>query len=107
MGTVPRMKTYRIAGLFEVGMAVYDEGFIYVPLQAAQLFFRLPGSVNAVAVYAPSPDDAFDVGRRLQQALGTGYSIADWPRPNPSFFGPLPTERHVRFPFLSLHTLVG
>src|SRR3546814_2435559 len=44
MGTVPRMKTYRIAGLFEVGMAVYDEGFIYVPLQAAQLFFRLPGS---------------------------------------------------------------
>src|SRR3546814_13936479 len=50
MGTVPRMKTYRIAGLFEVGMAVYDEGFLYVPLQAAQLFFRLPGSVPAVGI---------------------------------------------------------
>ena len=35
-GTVPRMKTYRIAGLFEVGMYEYDNGFIYMPLEAAQ-----------------------------------------------------------------------
>src|SRR3546814_20296028 len=94
MGTVPRMKTYRIAGLFEVGMAVYDEGFIYVPLQAAKLFFRLPGSVNAVEVYAQSPDDAFDVGRRIQQALGPGYRIVAWQRSNPSFFGAIQPQRN-------------
>src|SRR3546814_682972 len=107
MGTVPRMKTYRIAGLFEVGMAVYDEGFIYVPLQAAQLFFRLPGSVNAVEVYAQSPDDAFDVGRRIQQALGPGYRIVDWQRSNASFFGAIQTERNVMFIILSLIILVA
>src|SRR3546814_9048151 len=102
MGTVPRMKTYRIAGLFEVGMAVYDEGFIYVPLQAAQLFFRLPGSVNAVEVYAQSPDDAIDVGRRIQQAMGPGYRIVDWQRSNASFFGAIQTECKVMFIILSL-----
>src|SRR3546814_9428225 len=40
MGTAPRMKSYRIAGLFEVGMYEYDNGFIYMPLAAAQTFFR-------------------------------------------------------------------
>src|SRR3546814_3690824 len=88
-------------------MAVYDEGFIYVPLQAAQLFFRLPGSVNAVEVYAQSPDDAFDVGRRIQQALGPGYRIVDWQRSNASFFGAIQTERNVMFIILSLIILVA
>jgi lipoprotein-releasing system permease protein len=107
MGTVPRMKTYTIAGLFEVGMAVYDEGFIYMPLEAAQLFFRLPGSVNAVEVYADNPDDAFAVGDRIRQALGPGYRIVDWQRSNATFFGAIKTERNVMFLILSLIILVA
>jgi len=107
MGTVPRMKTYTIAGLFEVGMAVYDEGFIYMPLADAQLFFRLPDSVNAVEVFADNPDDAFAVGSRIQRELGPGYRIVDWQRSNATFFGAIKTERNVMFLILSLIILVA
>jgi lipoprotein-releasing system permease protein len=107
MGTVPRMKTYTVAGLFEVGMSIYDEGFIYMPLEAAQTFFRLPASVNAVEVYANSPDAAFPVGARIQRELGPGYRIVDWQRNNSSFFGAIQTERNVMFIILSLIILVA
>src|SRR3546814_19267079 len=66
MGTIPRMKTYRIAGLFEVGMYEYDNGFIYMPLDAAQTFFRLPEAVNALEVFVGTPDNADDARIRLQ-----------------------------------------
>jgi lipoprotein-releasing system permease protein len=41
-GTMPRVKTYQVVALFNVGMFEYDNSFIYAPLAAAQLFFRLP-----------------------------------------------------------------
>ena len=42
IGAMPRLKSYKIAGLFEVGMFEYDSSFIYMPIPAAQQFFRLP-----------------------------------------------------------------
>ena len=107
MGTVPRMKTYRVAGLFELGMAVYDEGFIYMPLAAAQIFFRLPDSVNAVEVFVEDPDDAFAAQQVIFGELGRGYRIVDWQRSNASFFSAIQVERNVMFLILSLIILVA
>jgi lipoprotein-releasing system permease protein len=107
MGTVPRMKSYRIAGLFEVGMSVYDEGFLYMPLDAAQLFFRLPDAVNAVEIYVENPNDAFAAAARIQREMGPGYRIVDWQRSNSSFFGAIQVERNVMFLILSLIILVA
>src|SRR3546814_11216152 len=70
MGTIPRMKTYRIAGLFEVGMYEYDNGFIYMPLDAAQTFFRLPEAVTAIEVFVCNPNNADDAPPRLQTGPG-------------------------------------
>ena len=107
MGTVPRMKTYRIAGLFEVGMYEYDNGFIYMPLDAAQRFFRLPDSVNAVEIFVGDPDRTTAVHRGLQGALGPGYRTVDWQRSNAAFFGAIQTERNVMFMILSLIIVVA
>ncbi|MPZ10440.1 MAG: lipoprotein-releasing ABC transporter permease subunit [Kiloniellaceae bacterium] len=107
MGTVPRMKTYRIAGLFEVGMYEYDNGFIYMPLDAAQRFFRLPDSVNAVEIFVGDPDRTTAAHRGLQGALGPGYRTVDWQRSNAAFFGAIQTERNVMFMILSLIIVVA
>src|SRR3546814_477769 len=107
MGTVPRMKTYRIAGLFEVGMYEYDNGFIYMPLDAAQTFFRLPEAVNAIEVFVGNPDNADDARIRLQTALGPGYRTVDWQRSNAAFFSAIQTERNVMFLILSLIIVVA
>ena len=65
IGTVPRLKTYRIVGLFEVGMFEYDNTFLYVPLSAAQVFFRLPERVNAIEIFVADPDEVSAIKQRI------------------------------------------
>ena len=107
VGTVPRMKTYRIAALFDVGMYEYDNSFIYMPLEAAQLFFRLPESVNALEVLVGSADEAVDARVALQRELGAGFRTVDWQQSNASFFNAIQVERNVMALILSLITIVA
>ena len=107
IGTVPRMKTYRIAGLFNVEMYEYDSSFIYMPLEAAQLFFRLPDSVNAIEVFVANPDQAIDAGYALRGELGPGFRTVDWQQSNASFFNAIQVERNVMALILSLITIVA
>ncbi len=107
MGTVPRMKSYRIAALFQVGMYEYDSTFIYMPLPAAQLFFRLPGRVNGIEVFAEDPDQVRELRRRVNQELGPGYRTLDWQQANSSFFNAIQVERNVMFLILTLIILVA
>ena len=107
MGTMPRMKSYRIAALFQVGMYEYDSTFIYMPLPAAQLFFRLPSQVNGIEVFVEDPDQVRDLRRRINQELGPGYRTLDWQQANSSFFNAIQVERNVMFLILTLIILVA
>jgi lipoprotein-releasing system permease protein len=107
MGTVPRMKSYRIAALFEVGMYEYDSSFVYMPLPAAQLFFRLPARVNGIEIFAADPDEVRDLRWRVIQELGPGYRTLDWQQSNSSFFNAIQVERNVMFLILTLIMLVA
>jgi lipoprotein-releasing system permease protein len=88
-------------------MYEYDNGFIYMPLDAAQRFFRLPDSVNAVEIFVGDPDRTTAVHRGLLGALGPGYRTVDWQRSNAAFFGAIQTERNVMFMILSLIIVVA
>ncbi len=107
VGTVPRLKSYRIAGLFEVGMYEYDSSFIYMPLSAAQLFFRLPEKVNAIELFLDDPDKVSDTQRQVMEDLGARYNVVDWQRANASFFNAIQVERNVMFLILTLIILVA
>ena len=107
IGTVPRIKTYRIAALFKVGMYEYDSGFIYMPLEAAQVFFRVPGGVTAIEVFIDNPDSAFIRRAEINQVLGPTYRTQDWQQSNSSFFNALQVERNVMFLILTLIILVA
>ena len=107
MGTVPRMKSYRIAALFEIGMYEYDSSFVYMPLPAAQLFFRLPARVNGIEVFAEDPDQVRDLRWRVIEELGPGYRTLDWQQSNSSFFNAIQVERNVMFLILTLIMLVA
>src|SRR5690348_194299 len=55
-GTLPRLKTYTIAALFNVGFYEYDNSFVYVPLSTAQVFFRMPEAVTDLEVFLADAD---------------------------------------------------
>src|SRR5215470_313466 len=47
-GNVPRVKSYRVVGAFNVGMAQYDSALVLMPLASAQLYFRTGQGVSAL-----------------------------------------------------------
>ncbi len=106
-GTVPRMRTYRIAATFHIGMFEYDSGFIFMPLESAQIYFKLPKRVNNLEVFIDNIDDADRATSRIAEALGGGMRIYDWQHANASFFNALQVERNVMFLILTLIILVA
>ncbi len=107
MGTLPRVKAYPIAGLFEVGMYEYDNSFVFMPLADAQQFFHMPDRVNAVELFYNDPDQVTRDRLDLVEALGPGFRTVDWQRANSGFFSAIQVERNVMFLILSLIILVA
>src|SRR5215469_17905440 len=106
-GTMPRIKTYHIAALFDVGMYEYDNSFIYTPLNAAQLFFRLPDAVSYLEVFVADPDRVQAAAARIAAAIDRPLRIVDWQQANSSLFNAVEIERNVMFLILTLIILVA
>ncbi|MBR0644284.1 lipoprotein-releasing ABC transporter permease subunit [Plastoroseomonas hellenica] len=107
-GTVPRLKPYRVAAIFEVGMQDYDGGFLFLPLPAAQLFLQRPGMVNQIEVHLRDPDGARAGAAAIRQAFaGHQLSIVDWQAANTGFFQIVEVQRNVMFLILALIILVA
>jgi lipoprotein-releasing system permease protein len=106
-GTMPRVKTYHVVALFNVGMYEYDNSFIYAPLDAAQLFFRLPEAVSNLEVFTADPDRVREQRRLISAALAGRVRIVDWQQANSSLFNAVEIERNVMFLILTLIIVVA
>jgi len=106
-GTTPRLRAYKVVAIFEVGMFEYDSSFVYLPLPAAQVFFRLGESVTGVEVMVRDPDRLAPMRRAIAEAAGGNVRIFDWQQANSSFFNALQVERNVMFLILTLIILVA
>ena len=107
-GTIPRVRAYTIAAIFQVGMNEYDSGYVFVPLEAAQVFFQQPNQATQIEVQIDDPDRAGPIGRSIGAALGdTPVRILDWQQSNNSFFAAVQVEQNVMFLILTLIILVA
>ncbi|HJS31194.1 MAG TPA: lipoprotein-releasing ABC transporter permease subunit [Alphaproteobacteria bacterium] len=106
-GTTPRTRAYRIVAVFEVGMFEYDSSFIFLPLEAAQVFFRLGNGVSGVEVMLDHPDQVRDARWQISRMLGANVRLFDWQQANSSFFNAIQVERNVMFLILTLIILVA
>jgi lipoprotein-releasing system permease protein len=107
MGTIPRIKEYRVVAIFDVGMSQYNSSFIYIPLEAAQLFFQQKGAVSEMEVMVNDVERVGAVKQELSNALGQGYRLTDWQAANADLFGAVEVERNVMFIILTLIVLVA
>lgn len=107
-GSAPRMKAYPIGVIFDVGMYEYDNGFVFMPLEAAQAFFRTMGGVTALEVFITQPYHFDGIKRGVVEALGsTNTRLLDWQQSHSSFFTALQVEKNVMFLILTLIILVA
>jgi lipoprotein-releasing system permease protein len=107
MGTTPRIKPYKVAAVFEIGMSEYDSTFVFMPLKEAQAYFNRANDVTAIEVYTNNPD-RIDVFRKLvTESAGRPVFLVDWRQRNSTFFNALQVERNVMFLILTLIVLVA
>ena len=106
-GTVPRVRAYKIAAIFQVGMNEYDTSFVFVPLEAAQIFFQQLGQVNHIEVFADDPDHVRAIGDAILKVAGTPVRVVNWQQSNNSFFAAVTVEKNVMFLILTLIILVA
>ena len=92
-GSAPQSKAYTVGGIFSVGMSEYDQTFIYMPLNQAQLFFGREGGVDQIQIMLTNPDRTAELLPAVRRAAGPGAIVSDWRDLNQAFFGALEVER--------------
>jgi len=107
MGTTPRIKTYKISAVFEIGMSEYDSAFVFMPLTEAQAYFNRAGDVTAIEVYTNDPDQIDRFRQPVTNAAARPIYMVDWRQRNATFFNALQVERNVMFLILTLIVLVA
>ncbi|MBT3395727.1 MAG: FtsX-like permease family protein, partial [Alphaproteobacteria bacterium] len=105
-GTVPRTKGYTVVATFGVGMFEYDSSFVFLPLEAAQVFFRMQDTVSAIEILVEDPEQ-LDGPVAAIRTIAPDVRLFDWRQANRQFFNALQVERNVMFLILTLIILVA
>jgi lipoprotein-releasing system permease protein len=107
VGSIPRVKAYKVAAVFDVGMYEYDNTYVYMPFETAQVFFRVPDGANAIEIVLDNFDRAGQLSFVISGMIGTELRIVDWQQANSSFFTAVQVERNVMFLILTLIIIVA
>jgi len=107
VGPLPRMKKFRVAGIFHTGLYEYDSSSVIVPLSVAQDLFQMTGRVNLIQVKIKRIFEAEKVKQRLQKILPMGTYITTWMELNKSLFSALKLEKKLMFFTIALIVLVA
>ncbi|MBP2547233.1 lipoprotein-releasing system permease protein [Neorhizobium galegae] len=107
MGVSPRVKSYVISGIFEIGMSEYDASIVYMPLAEAQAYFNADGLVQSIELFLEHPESVDELRPKVEEAAGRQIFITDWRQRNQTFFSALQVERNVMFMILTLIVLVA
>lgn len=109
-GTVPRMKSYLVAGTFNFGMYEYDANYIFMPLEATQKFFSLGNGVTGIDVTLRDNADIDHARQLIRTAVensGNRAFVYDYRQTNSALFNAVDVERNVMFIVLTLIILVA
>ena len=106
-GVSPRVKSYPVGGIFEMGMSEYDAQIAFMPLEEAQLYFNSEGVVQTIEVFVEDPDTVDEARLVIEEAAQRPLFLIDWRQRNASFFSALQVERNVMFMILTLIVLVA
>ncbi len=106
-GTMPRIMSYPVKSSFFMGMYEYDSGFVFIPLESAQKYLNIPGSVTHIDLFLKDPENTEIVRKALSTMLPGGFIVRDWRDLNRGFVGALQVESNVMFLILLLIVIVA
>ncbi|ACZ48888.1 lipoprotein releasing system, transmembrane protein [Anaplasma centrale str. Israel] len=104
-GAAPRTQTYRVTGIFDVGVYEYDSAFAYIPLRDSQLLFGYMDRVRYVEVFLRDVTQSSEALAAI--ARRTGLRVEDWKVQQGQYFRALELERDAMFFILALIVIVA
>lgn len=106
-GSMPRLKSFTVQGIFEVGMGEYDRGVALVHLDDAGKLLRMEDGVTGVRLKLDDMFLAPQVSRELASRLPGIYRVSDWTYQHRNFFSALRTEKRMMWLILFLIVAVA
>ncbi len=106
-GMIPKMKPFRIVGIFEKPSSLIDSFFAYIDLETAQKFFESPGEVTGIEIEVKRFDQAPDISAELSRQFSFPYIIRPWQSLYGSFLSALKLEKLGLFIVLAIIVLVA
>ena len=106
-GVAPRMKSYPVVAIFQIGVTEFDGLFVYMPFDEAQAFFNKEGEASVIEAFVDQPERMDEMRVILDRAVQRPMIMTDWRQRNKSFFDALKVERTVMFFILTLIVLVA
>lgn len=107
LGIVPRMKKFRVIGIFEVGMYEYDLNLAVINIHDAQEFLRLEGGITGFEIKTNNIYNSKEIAKRIEDTLGVPFYARDWIDMNRNLFSALKLEKFAMFIILVLIVLVA
>ena len=107
VGLIPRMKLFKVVGVFESGMYEYDANLSFILLKSAQKFFSMKNGISGIEIRVADIEQAGDIASIIQKELGFPYLVRDWMRMNRNLFSALKLEKIVMFIILILIIFVA
>ena len=107
-GTVPRVRAYKVAGVFDAGLNDYNNNVVFMPLPAAQVFFQKPEAITGIEIRVAQPDNVDALLPPLRQVLaGRNVWLRDWRHANDTIISVLQVQKDTMFIVLGMIVLVA
>ncbi|MCB9654988.1 MAG: ABC transporter permease [Deltaproteobacteria bacterium] len=108
MGPTPKLRRFRVAGIFYSGMYEYDAKFTYIEMGQAQRFLGSRGRVTGIELKMLDIDDTAELVEALRRRLGGyPYTVRDWREMNKELFSALLLEKLAMFIGLTMIIMVA
>jgi lipoprotein-releasing system permease protein len=101
-GLVPRMRSFTVSAVFEVGMYEYDRGLVVLHMDDASVLFRTGGQATAINLKVDDIYFARSIITDLATDLGGDFYISDWTFRHVNVFRSIQLTKPILFIMLSL-----
>ena len=107
-GTIPRVRAYKVVAMFDAGLHDYNTSVVFLPLQAAQIYFQKPNAVTQIEIWLDDPNDVSRFAAMLPPLLkGRQVQVRDWRHANDVIVSVLQVQKDTMFIVLGMIVLVA
>ncbi len=106
-GSLPKIRKFRVEGIFTSGFWEFDSKFIFAHISSVQRLFAIGNLANVIEVSVDNLDETFRITNKITTLLGDEFFARDWTQTHKSLFSALKLEKTTMFVILTMIILVA